>query len=327
MTGPAPPTRVATRAVSEALARQSYGTGKVRLASRDLTGCDHLASTRRGLFAVGRDGCRLIAHGQFFGLTVDRDAVLAFEACDALRAPTAMGRIVRLRIHGGRITAAEVVAQGLNNGCHQIDVIDDRILVVDTYRQRVVTVEPTGCRDERSPLPDGQDGDWSAGYVHMNAVIDDGRQRLLLLHNGADHTGRASELAVLDPDGTLRERRPLPGFGCHDLAILEDGSVLSCGSYAGELIGSDGRRVKVTGLMTRGLSVGDEVIAVGGSQFADRARRDGQAGEVWFLDRRFRPTGMTPTPAAPTAICRIDGHDLTLSNHVRRRGLTVRWPA
>lgn len=87
--------------------------------------------------------------------------------------------------------------------------------------------------------------------------------------------------------------------------------------------------MKVTDLMTRGLSVGADVVAVGGSPFADRDLRDRLAGEVHFLDRNYRSLAIMPMPmpTPPTEIRRLDGADLSLSNHVRSRGLAVRWPA
>lgn len=308
-----------------ALAKRAYAEGQVRLVSRDLTGCDHLVATRLGLFAVGFGEVRLIAHGQYFGLTIDGADIFAFEACARPREPSRLGRIVRLRRDQGRIVETSVVVEGLDNGCHQIDLIGDTLVVVDTYRQRIVAIGRGGGRAEHQPIP-GADA-WSTGYVHMNSVIASGDHRLVVLHNGGEHTGLSSEVAVLDADWRLLERRPMAGSGCHNLAVLEDGTLLSCGSFAGELVGSDGLRVKVTDLMTRGLSVGGDVIAVGGSPFADRDLRDRLAGEVHFLDRNYRSLAVMPMPAPPTEIRRLDGADLSLSNHVRSRGLAVRWPA
>lgn len=316
---------LSSRAVTDALARRSYARDVVRLASRDLTGCEHLASTRRGLFAVSPEHCRLIAHGQYFGLTVVGNLVLAFEACDAPVAESRMGRIVAFRVEAGRIAGTDVVARGLDNGCHQIDVLGRNLVVVDTYGQRLVTISRSSPRDRR-PLPDAPRGDWAAGYSHMNALIADDRQTFVLLHNGADHTGRASEVLLLDPDWKVRDRRTVPGAGCHDLAVLESGELLLCGSWSGELIGMDGPRAKVTDMMTRGLSVGADSIVVGGSPFAERTHRDGQAGEVCFLDRQYRVQARTRIPSGPTALCRIDGQDLALTGHVRRLGLRVLWP-
>ncbi len=311
------------RRLRVALAERAYRDRTVRLTGYDLSGCTHLVATRRGLLAVNPSEQRVIAHGLFFGITVRGDDIFAFEACGEPRALEHRGRIVRLRRAGVRIASATIMAEGLNNGCHQIDCIGETLVVTDTYRQRILAIGPDGEIREFDPMP--PDGS-SFGYVHVNSLIASGDRRLLLLHNDGARTGRASEVAVLDADWRVLERRPLAGFGCHNLAILEDGVLLSCGSAAGELIGSDGVRVKVTDLMTRGLSVGQDEVVVGGSTFSERDLRDAQAGAVYFLDRRYQLLATLPLASPPMDICRIDGVDLSLSNHLSMRSITVRWP-
>lgn len=313
------------RSLRIALGQRAYERRDVRLVERDLSGCAHLVATRHGLFAVNPNEHRLIAHGLFFGLTIGGNDIFAFEACDRPRAPSSRGRIVRLRRQGDRIMSAEVIAEGLDNGCHQIDLIGDTLFVADTYRQRIVAIEMGGGRREYEPLPGLLKRGAAAGYAHVNSLIASGEQRLILLHNGAEASH--SEVALLDADWRLLERRPLAGQGCHSFAILENGSLLSCGSFAGELIGSDGLRAKVTELMTRGLSVGADTILVGGSTFSERDLRDDLAGAIYFLDRGYRTLATLQMPGPPMEIRRIDGEDLSLSNHVSKLGLAVRWPA
>lgn len=313
------------RSLQVALSGLAYERREVRLVSRDLSGCDHLVASRRGLFAVNPREHRLIAHGLFFGLTIDGNDIFAFEACDRPRAASNRGRIVRLSRDGDRIISAEIIAEGLDNGCHQIDLIGETLFVADTYCQRIIAVGPDGATREYEPLPPLVKRGWAPHYAHMNSLIASGEQRLILLHNGAEAS--PSEVALLDADWRIVERRPLAGRGCHNFAILEDGSLLSCGSAAGELIGSDGLRVKVSELMTRGLSVGKDTIVVGGSAFSERDRRDELPGAIYFLDRDYRTLATLPMPGPPTEIRRIDGADLSLSNHVQTLGLTLRWPA
>lgn len=312
------------RSLQIALSGLAYERRQVRLAERDLSGCTHLVASRHGLFAVNPEGHRLIAHGLFFGLTIDGSDIYAFEACDRPRAASNRGRIVRLTREGDRIVSAQVIAEGLDNGCHQIDLIGDTLFVADTYRQLIVAIERDGSIREHAPLPKLAQRGWATDYAHLNSLIASGEQRLILLHNGAEASH--SEVGLLDADWRLLARRPLAGQGCHNLAILEDGSLLSCGSLAGELVGSDGLCVKITELMTRGLSVGADTIVVGGSVFSERDHRDSLPGAIHFLDRAYRTFATLPLPGPPTEIRRIDGQDLSLSNHVRDLGLEVRWP-
>jgi hypothetical protein len=314
------------RRLALALAQRAYASGEVRLVTRDLNDCDYIIATRQGLLAAGAGGWKRIAHGQFFGLTMDGSDVLAFEACDRPRSPSRMGRIVRLRVKESRIVDTEVLVTGLDNGCHQIDLIGDTLVVVDTYRQRILEIAPDATVKEFQPLAFDREQPGMADYVHFNSVLACGDRRLLLLHNDVGRTGRASEIALLDASWTMIDRRPMAGTGCHNLALLEDGAILSCGSLQGTLISTTGTQARVSSLMTRGLAVGQDVIAVGGSTFSEREHRDGEPGVLHLLDRQFRLLSSLPLPAPPTEIRRIDGNDLSLSRHVAARGLTLGWP-
>ena len=143
-----------------------------------------------------------------------------------------------------------------------------------------------------------------------------GAQRYLLLHNDSRRSGRNSEIAVFDEAWNRTGTLPVNGQGCHSLALLEDGTILTCGSNTGELTGTDGRTIKVTDRMTRGLSVDDRMIVVGASAILDRGARDEAPGEVIFLDRSFRRIGMVTLPGPVMEVRRIDGQDRSLSAYL-----------
>ena len=309
------------------LAAQAYRSGTVRLVDPDLSGCDHLVATRRGLFAVNQAKARLVAYGFFYGLTIRDDHIYAFEACDRPRHPTRRGRIVRFRRAGDRIVAADVLATGLDNGCHQIDMVDDRLCVLDTYGQQILRYPLSGGEpDILRPIAGAGASDWANGYAHVNSLLAHGDTIVLMLHNGADKTGRPSEVATLDRDWRLLDRTPIDGRGCHSFAVLEDGAILTCGSFAGELLSSDGLKLRVTDMLTRGLSVNAHNVVVGGTAFADRDRRDDEQGAIYFLDRDYRRHATVAVPGAPMEIRRIDGQDRSLSSYLASAapGVTLR---
>jgi hypothetical protein len=308
-----------------ALAFQAYKTDVVRMTSTDLTGSSHIVATRAGMFAVNETSFRRIAHGFFFGITLREHVVYAFEACDMPRGPTRQGRIVRLTRRGDEIVEARVVAKGLDNGCHQIDFINGQLCVVDTYNQQVVRFSPDGTeRETFSPLPEAPTGKWGKadpGYRHVNSLLAVEERILLLLHNGgAGHSGRTSEIALYDRNWCPLDRWKLGGRGCHGMAVLEDGTLLTCGSMAGEVISANGPGVKITPYMTRGLSVGTDSIVVGGSPLVGREERAGSAGTVTFMDRNFRVRSVLDLPAAPTEVRRLDGLDFSLSGYLQCAG-------
>lgn len=303
--------------VALALADAAYQAGTVRLTRTDLSGYSHLVASRQGLFAVNERGYTLVAYGFFFGITLLESDIYLFEACDLPGFATRRGRIIRLARDGDRIIQSEVIASGLDNGCHQIDILDGLLCVLDTYNQKVLRFSLDGMTvDECYPLARAENRDWLRGYAHINSLLKVSDRILLLLHNGAEHTGEKSAIAVFDREWRQVDRWPLPGGGCHNIAVLDDGTLLSCGSVAGELISLDGLCIKISSMMTRGLSAGADTIAVGSSKFSSRRDRHLVPGTVTFLDRSYGVRSVLDLPGAPTEIRKLDGHDYSLSAFV-----------
>jgi hypothetical protein len=310
----------AAESVRVGLSRLAYSEGRVRVHDPVVAGYDYLVASRQGLFAVRQDGCKLIARGFFFGLTIRDGRIYAFEACDFTNAPTSLGRIVCFPMTNGEIHDAHVVATGLDNGCHQIDFLGDRLHVIDTYCQQIVKFSPDFLECEIiRPFPPAVRGDHFGGYLHFNSLLFVDDRIYLLLHNGGRRSGIPSEIAVLDEAWRELERRTLPGFGCHNIVILDDGSFLCCGSMDGELTNLEEPLVKISTMMTRGLSVDDQSIVVGASMFSVRQDRARNPGQIHFLDRSFRSLAILDLPGAPTDIRRIDGQDYSLSGFHRVR--------
>jgi hypothetical protein len=301
--------------IARALARTAYQAGEVRLTRENIAGCTHLVATRSGLFAIDPDRHVRVAYGSFYGLTIREGAIYAFENCDLAGVDTVMGRLVRLDRDGDRIASATILATGLDNGCHQIDFLGETLHVLDSQNQCVLRFGADGSPLETAyPLPPMEERAWSKGYVHINSLLQVDERILLLLHNGVSHTGRLSEVAVFDLDWKEVARWPLPGGGCHNLVVLEDGTLLSCGSMAGEIIGLDGPLVKVSEMMTRGLSIGADSIVVGAAKFTARSDRHTSPGTVAFMDRGYSTRAILALPGAPTEIRRLDGRDFGLTN-------------
>lgn len=301
--------------IARALAQAAYETSSVRIVPHDLTEMSHLVATRNGLFAVNEQRYVRIAHGSFYGLSLREDSVFAFEACDLAGLPTRRGRIVELERTGNRFATARVMIDGLDNGCHQIDFIDGRLAILDSQRQRILLLnEERTALEPVYPLGALVERAWSKGYVHINSLAQIGDHVLVLLHNGAAYTGRPSEVAMFDLRWREIGRWQLPGEGCHNIVVLENGRVLSCGSAAGEIIDLDGVLAKLTNWMTRGLSVDATTIVVGASKFSARRGRETTAGTVMFLDRDYQLRTTIELPGAPTEIRRLDGCDLGLSS-------------
>lgn len=314
------------------LGAEDYRLDRVRLAASDTSGFSHVVASRKGLFLVRPGEWRMLLYGEFFGLTLLGTDLLVFQACGLPSKPARLGRIVRLRRSGDMLVGAEVLTRGLDTGCHQMDMIDGRLHVVDTYRQRLLRFSEDGQSWEELAPISGGDGERLRGddplYLHINSLLAAGDRRLLLLHGQWRKTGRLSEIAVCDAEWRVLERWPVAGRGCHDLALLEDGNLLVCDSEAGALVDLCGLRVKVSELMLRGLAVGKDGIAVGGSAWAERGMRGSSGGTVTFLNRSYKVESVLEVPGAPTAIRRLDGRDAGLSEYLRQvgRGGSVNGP-
>lgn len=285
-----------------ALAGAAYRRNDIRLTGASLAAKDCLVASRQGLFAVGRDGSVAIAaHGFFFGVCAIAGDVLLFEAGDRPYARTDRGRLVQLHRHRDRLWDGAILAKGLDNQCHQVAVFDDAIWVVDTANQAILQFTLDGALiATHTPFSVAGREDTSGAYLHLNGIAAIGERVALMLHNGRANPSRSSELAWLDRSMNLLSKTSLPGHSSHDIVVDEHGTLWHCDSMAGDLINSDGGRVRVTDRMTRGLAVTRDTIVVGASDFAGRDQRDDVAGSVIFIDRSTDARVEVAVPGAPT---------------------------
>ncbi|WP_343519278.1 hypothetical protein [Sphingomonas sp.] len=289
------------RTIRAALADRAYAAAQVRICDPDLRGYECLAASRNGLFAVGPHGAKRVAYGFFFGLRQHGDALFVFESCGIPSARSNRGRIVRLTLADGRIADATVIAQGLDNQCHQLAVIDSRICLIDTANQAIARFALDGTPlDVLRPFAAATRDDGSGRYHHINSIARVRGQVAVMLHNGTSTPRQRSELAWLDADWQLVRREPLPGYCCHDILEDEAGALWHCGSLDGELLRSSGPPVRVSAHMTRGLALGRHGLIVGTSLFGARIDRPDLAGSVIFLDAQLGKLYEIELPAAPT---------------------------
>ena len=274
----------------------------------------HIVASRDGLFLVNRTSFCLVTAGLFFGLALYDEYVVVFEAGDKPWVENKLGRIVRFTLKDGAPVEPRVMAEGLDNGCHQVDAFDNAFFVVDTYNQQILEFDADWkLVHVHQPIPPARYGAWDQGYVHMNSLAVRGDSIFLLLHRGGK--GRPSEMLEVDREFVEKRRFTLPGEECHDLVPREDGGWLICDSAHGRLISADGPVAEIDALYTRGLSVSADEIAVGSSLFGARGHRELIPGFVTFLDRSYQRLGRLHLPAAPTQIRGLDNH------HHSRSGL------
>jgi hypothetical protein len=299
----------AKSALREAMARDAYARGEVRIADPDLAGQTWLVASHRGLFAITADGgvgasVKTIVYGWFFGLYRHDTALYVFENCGHRDRSVPMGRIVRFDLAGARLAAPEVLVTGLHTNCHQIAVVDGLLCVLDTANQAILRFTLDGGEvDVRRPFAPAPPYDTSGAYLHINAIANVGDRTAIMLHNGKAIPEKTSELAWLDRDWRVFERQPLPGHSCHDIVADERGILWHCDSMAGDIIAADGTRAHITDtLMTRGLSITPDAIIVGMSSFGPRHLRSNLHGGVMILDRALERRTTMILGGSPTDI-------------------------
>jgi hypothetical protein len=272
---------------------------------------NYVMASREGLFLVNRTEWQKVADGHFFGVTIQGGGIYCFENAGHVQGDeTPRGRILRYEYESGRVGDPVIVADRLPYNCHQVDFFDGAFYVVDTDNQRVLEFD-AGWRASRihQILPPGaRDG---PGHAHINSFLGWGDTISLMFHNW--QRGIPSEIVKFDRDFRELSRLTLPSPGCHDIVRLENGQLLFCESFKGQIACDDGTAHKIDELYTRGLSVGEDEIAVGSSRYGVRIKRTLLPGFVTFLDRTWKRVARLYVPAAPTQIRRLDGADLSLS--------------
>jgi hypothetical protein len=300
------------RVIDSAIDRFEYATNRITCIRRNLGEHTHVVASREGLYAVNSTSYRLLVRGSFFGATVKDNAIYCFQSCG--KEMENRGRIVKLTMANNRISRAEVVIKGLDDGCHQIDFLGEDLLVVDCYNGRILQITP-GRSKHTAYYPLGKLSREVASTVyHINSVAGhpDGTV-WLLLHNS---TRTPSEVVVVNRRFEVVRRFAVKAGAAHNIVFTNDSSeYLIADSSGARIISARGTEAEI-GMRPRGISLDRDTCVIGDSFFCARPFRRYVPGRVHFFDRAsWTCTGSLSLPAAPTEIRRIDGKDLSISNY------------
>lgn len=258
--------------------------GRLRAGFAD---ADHLVATKVGLFALADRRPLLLREGNFYGLTRDGDSLLAFEAFPRI----GRGRVLRLDPAG----TWSVAVPGLPWGCHQIDVIDGGLWVLDTHHNAVRRFGLDGRpRDVAYPLGRLGRGRRSPNYGHMNSLWSDGSRVYILCHNETAKTGRRSEILVCGSGLAVERVLPTEAGSAHNLALWR-GQPLLCDSLGERLLHGGRALSRIPGFL-RGLSIGPAEILVGQSSYGPRSAREALPGGITAIDHDGAIRWQLPLP-------------------------------
>lgn len=244
-----------------------------------------LAGTQSGLLYVEEGRAWRLQGGSVYGLASNRNSRwwYVFQ-----RVPESFGRLLKVDLQKG---TARSLAGFLSTGVHQVDVVDGRVIVMDTYHNGIVHYSDRGKR-LRAVYPSGPvtDGRASANYRHFNSVFAAPDAVYVVAHNQSAKTGMDSEIFVLDRSWRPLRAIPTESGSAHNVAEI-DGVLWHCDSRGGGLVVGREPVFQEEGLFTRGLAVNRTHVLVGGSQITEREQRGRTDGEVIVLNRSFEPLG------------------------------------
>ena len=291
--------------------------------------CFLVATSAHGLLLYERGELVQIVSGSCYGISRCGEWWLAFQRHGDF------GRIVRFRLDGRRVRQLHTVLSGLNYGVHQLDVIGERLIVVDTVKNRLLVYDDVAALRRRSwrcwssqvypvGVRETTDYRWdrltcrldSATYRHYNSVFHHGDRLYVVAHNRTVQSGRRSQLFVLDDDFTVREVRDLGAADVHN--FWTDGvRQVYCASAKGT-VRVDGVDAVSVGGYTRGLSIASDLLLVGASRYeTERHARERGNGCVHAIAPDLTVLGQVTVPRTQIhEVRRVDAAELGLSNTV-----------
>jgi len=227
----------------------------------------------------------------FYGITKLSDTFYAFHK-------TGMhGNIISFRIEKNKAIDINTVIKGLSRGIHQIDFIGQDLYVTNTYDNSIliysnlVSKHNLHWKDYNKIIyPNGklQNGRESSNYNHFNSLFKHKNKIFLIAHNETKKTNKSSEIFSLN-SFTLKtlDRQKIDGSNCHNIYIDNENKMF-CKSHEGTLNINEKDVISHKNIFTRGLSVSDKYIILGGSDIQpNRLKRKETNGYIYIYDSQL----------------------------------------
>jgi hypothetical protein len=265
-----------------------------------------IIATKNGLYFLDKNLIIKVLEGEFYGVTYKADTIYVFEKTNK------KGRIIYFHknIYNEKYN---VLVDKLSPGCHQIDFIGDDLYVTDTYNNRILIFDIDGnFKNDFYPLGILENGRKSSNYGHINSVYSYNGFIYLLCHNETKKTGKNSEILKLNKQNDLIGKINLNASSAHNCAIYNN-KFLVCDSLNNKVI-LDNNVLIDTDDFTRGLSIFDDFILIGGSDYKKRSQRIDAKGTVYILNNDFNLLEKIRIPGMVQEIRSLSDNDLSLSN-------------
>ncbi len=254
----------------------------------ELTGTFHgnyLVGTHSGILLVNKDGVYRLFGGSTYGITRRGDTFFAEQTM------VAFSRVIsfELSLDGAvpQYKNLRIVSFLKTRKIHQIDRFEKFLYLCDTYENRLLVMN-LKTRWARKIYPAGKlkNGRSSSNYCHFNSVFVVGDVVYLLAHNETVKTGKKSTIYCLDKKSLeVLDIIETSGTNAHNIVFYQ-GEIMYCDSMKGAIIHGEKVLFQDERYMARGLSVTDDYIVVGGSEFAKREKRSAINGIMFFLNKK-----------------------------------------
>lgn len=270
---------------------------------------DFIVATKSGLFLATPSSYLKIMNGEFYGITNYNQYWFIFEAMPDLN----VGRILRLSSNDGKV---DTIMKGLSVGCHQIDFFCDNLFITDTYNNCIVKLNSDTLEVAKKFYPLGKNfnGRNSDNYAHINSIYNNDNSIYILCHNETSKTGRNSEIIICDKKFSVSRQIRLDAGNAHNIALFKDELIL-CDSNGSRVSNHFGKTLLQLSNFTRGLSITDDYIVVGESEYANRTERHKKAGWLNYCDHNWEIIKKQRIPGMVQEIRALNKIDYCLSSY------------
>ena len=270
----------------------------------------YIVATKRGLYEIKNKKVRLLHNGEFYGVTLYNKKLYVLKRLEEQKS-----QLITFPFENGIINKRDrqLFMDNLDWGAHQIDFIKDHFIVMDTFNNGIQKINTKAeIVDTYYPFGQLENGRTSPNYRHMNSVFSDGKMIYVVCHNETTKTKNPSEILLLNFNFEEQNIISTQAANAHNVILYKDAKYY-CDSIHSTLMKDDTILLKTT-YFTRGLSISDDFMVVGGSEYSTRKRRKFAKGALFFIDHQGQLLDSLTMPGMVQEIRRLDTVEYGLSS-------------
>ena len=276
---------------------------------------EFLISTKNGLFYIENYFLFKIMNGEFYGITVvSKSQFLIYQK------GLNTGKIFLLTKENNNFVYKKTILNNLSNGIHQIDLVDDKLFIANTYNNSIDIYKYDNVLISLTKMdeifPDGKllIGRKSKNYLHLNSVYFKKGLLYALSHNETSKSNKPSEIFIYDLKTKKIVKKIKTSSGNAHNILVHKKNLFHLDSMNKEIKVNNLSFLKLDKFL-RGLSVSNDFITVGGSDYAKRVNRNSAKGCIYFLSHNSEILEIVNIDGMVQEIRKIDSTDFSLSSN------------